>query len=171
MSKTLSFKIQNCRNGGSASLMGFDLAIGYDTGDRFVGVIEVRGCWLKEKKDKSAYFVSFPSKLRTDKSGDAVVDQNGYKVYDNIVDLYMEVGANKESPDKRAVTEAGWGFRKWIIEEALKAHQQMGSGDAGRGPAKPASKAAPAAAKPKPVAAPTRTQDADDAPGDDDWPF
>ncbi len=170
MSKTLRFKIQNCRNGGSASLMGFDLAIGYDAGDRFVGVIEVRGCWLKEKKDKSAMYVSFPSKLRTDKSGDAVIDQNGYKVYDNIVDLYMEVGANKESPDKRAVTEAGWGFRKWLIEEAATAYQQMSASESGRGPAKSAPKAA-AAPKAKPVAAPTRTVDADEGPSDDDWPF
>lgn len=170
MSKTLTFKIQNCRNGGSASLMGFDLAIGYHTGDRFVGVIEVRGCWLKQKKDKSAYYVSFPSKLRTDKSGDAVVDQNGYKVYDNIVDLYMEVGANKESPDKRAVTEAGWGFRKWLIEEAVKAYEQLGASESGRGPAKAARPAAPAP-KAKPVAAPTRTADAEDVSSDDDWPF
>lgn len=169
MSKTLSFKIVNCRNGGSASLMGFDLAIGYDNGERFVGVLEVRGCWLKEKRDKSAYFVSFPAKLRTDKSGDAVVDQNGYKVYDNIVDLFMEVGANKEAPDKRAVTEAGWGFRKWLIDEATKAYQQLGSSESGRGPSKPASKAAPP--KAKPAAAPTRMPDVQDEPSNDDWPF
>jgi len=169
MSKTLSFKIQNCRNGGSASLMGFDLAIGYTLDDHFIGVIEVRGCWLKEKKDKSAKYVSFPSKLRTTKEGDAVMDQNGYKVYDNIVDLYMEVGANKESPEKRAVTEAGWGFRKWIIDEATKAYNQLGASETGRGPAKSASQ--PAAMKAKPAAAPTRAVAAEDVPDDEDWPF
>lgn len=171
MSNTLKFKIQNCRNGGSASLMGFDLAIGYDAGDRFVGVIEVRGCWLKEKKDKTANFVSFPSKLRTDKSGDAVIDANGYKVYDNIVDLYMEVGAAKDSPDKRGVTEAGWAFRKWIIDEAMKAYKTLDTSEAGRGAAKPSSKMAPPV-KAKPAAAPTRTADAQEEANDDDgWPF
>lgn len=182
MAKTLTFKLLNCRAIDSFALMGFDLAVGYTTEDRFVGVLEIRGCLLKRKRDGSSNFVSFPAKLRTTRDGAAATDENGYKIYDNIVDLYAEVGANAERPDSRSVTEAGWGFRKWLIDEATTAYEQLAATEKGRGKAAPAggpprggSKPVPAAApKARPAAAATRVADVPVETAEDDgedWPF
>jgi hypothetical protein len=118
-----------------------DLAIGYETDGKFIGVLDVRGLWLKQKKDGSANFVSFPSKQRLTKEGEAVMDDNNYKVYDNIVDLFMDRDAEKKGP-----TEAAWGFRKWIIDEMTEAYQQLDK--------TPRRAAAPPSAPPKPAARP-----------------
>lgn len=162
MSKNLKFKIHNFRAGGQHSVMGCDLAIGYESDGAFVGVLDVRGLWLKRKQDGSGYFVSFPAKQRL-KDGEPVM-KNGYPVWDNHVDLFMELGANPEKPDVRGVTEAGWGFRKWLIEEMVKASQSMDAPQAGRGSPKaskpaggkpaatPASRPAPSS-RPAPAAA------------------
>jgi 3D (Asp-Asp-Asp) domain-containing protein len=174
MAKSLRFKVVNCKAVSANSLMVFDLAVGYEENGDFVGVMDVRGCWLKQKKDGSGNFISFPSKLRVDKSGEAVVDDNGYKVYDNIVDIHMALGANPSKPDTRAPTEAAWAFRKWLIDEATRAYESLKTSDAGRGPSKPraaASKAETKAAA-KPAAAPTAVADEyEDQNGDDDFPF
>lgn len=170
MSKNLKFKIHNFRAGGQHSVMGCDLAIGYESDGAFVGVLDVRGLWLKRKKDGSGYFVSFPAKQRMDKSGEAVM-KNGYAVWDNHVDLYMEQGANPEKPDVRAVTEAGWGFRKWLVEEMVKASSTMDAPQAGRGAPK-ASKPAMAAkaAAPSRPAKPVAVEEAEDE-DDSGFPF
>jgi len=172
MSKSLRFKVHNCKAVTRNSLMVFDLAVGYEENGNFVGIMDVRGCWLKQKSDGSGNYVSFPSKLRVTKEGEAAVDDNGYKIYDNIVDLYLEKGANPEKPDGRAPTQAAWGFRKWLIEEATKAYQSLSSSESGRGTAKPTSAPARAASKPspKPVAAPTAVAD-DYADDEDDSAF
>jgi hypothetical protein len=159
MSKTLGFKVVNCKLVSANSLMVFDLAVGYTADSTFVGVMEVRGCWLKQKSDGSGNYVSFPSKLRITREGEAAVDDNGYKIYDNIVDLYMEKGANPQKPDGKAPTQAAWGFRKWLIEEATNVYQEL----RGSQEAAPARAAAPAAATkraPRPAAAPTAVADA-----------
>lgn len=167
MAKTLRFKVHNCKPGGQYSLMVCDLAIGYEADGQFVGVLDVRGLWLKQKKDGSGNFVSFPSKQRFTKEGDPAIDDNGYKIYDNIIDLFMDREAEKKGP-----TEAAWGFRKWLIEEMTKAYDQMDKSQSGRGTAKPQSKAAPAKPAAKPAAATTRVQDdyTDDS-DDDSFPF
>lgn len=171
MAKSLRFKVHNCKAVSRNSLMVFDLAVGYEENGQFVGVMDVRGCWLKQKSDGSGNYVSFPSKLRVTKEGEAAVDDNGYKIYDNIVDLYLEKGANPDKPDGRAPTQAAWGFRKWLIDEATKAHQQLSASESGRGPQKPAAAPARQAARPapKPAAAPTAV--ADEYPDDDDSGF
>jgi hypothetical protein len=173
MAKTLRFKVHNCKAVSRNSLMVFDLAVGYEDNGTFVGVMDVRGCWLKQKSDGSGNFVSFPSKQRISKEGEAVIDDNGYKVYDNIVDLYMEKGANPDKPDVRSPTKAAWNFRKWLIDEATSAYNQLDRSEAGRGAAPQAAKAAGAttAAK-RPAAAPTATVDVgDDEDSDDAFPF
>ena len=172
MAKSLRFKDHNCKAVSRNSLMVFDLAVGYEENGQFIGVMDVRGCWLKQKSDGSGNYVSFPSKLRVTKEGEAAVDDNGYKIYDNIVDMYLEKGANPEKPDTRAPTQAAWGFRKWLIQEATTAYQQLSSSESGRGAAKPASAPSRAAAKPapKPAAAPTAVAD-DYADDDDDSAF
>ena len=95
-----------------------------------------------------------------------MLDENGYKVYDNIVDLFMDRDGEKKGP-----TEAGWGFRKWLIEEMTKAHQELGKTEAGRGAPKPQAKAAPAPVKP--AMATTKVSDGFTDSGDDDdgYPF
>jgi hypothetical protein len=173
MARNLEFKIHNYRLMSSGSLMVFDLGIGYNDGSTFIGVADVRGCWLKQKNDGSGNYVQFPSKLRV-KDGQPVEDDKGYKIYDNVVDLFMEKGANPDKPDTRAPTEAAWGFRKWLIEEATKVYKAASKSESGRGEAK-AGAPRPAAAKPasRPVGASTRTADVpkDDDGGDPDWPF
>lgn len=169
MAKSLRFKIHNCKSVSRNALMVFDLAVGYEEDGTFVGVMDVRGCWLKQKTDGSANYVSFPSKQRLTKEGEAAVDENGYKIYDNIVDMFMEKGANPEKPDTRSPTQAAWGFRKWLIDEATKAYQQMDKSESGRGAAKPAAKAANAK---KPAAAPTAVADEFEDDNDDSaFPF
>jgi hypothetical protein len=166
MAKTLRFRVHNCKAVSKNSLMVFDLAIGYQDEDTFVGVVDVRGCWLKQKNDGSGNYVSFPSKQRFTRDGEAVKDDNGYNVYDNIVDLYLELGANPDKADKRAPTKAAWAFRKWLIDEATKMYKELGaSAPAAAAPAaKPASKPA---SKPAPAPMP----DADDDDGDGGYPF
>lgn len=166
MAKNLRFKVHNCKPGGQYSLMVCDLAVGYEDGGQFVGVMDVRGLWLKQKKDGSGNFVSFPSKQRFSKDGDPVLDDNGYKVYDNIVDLFMDREAEKKGP-----TEAAWGFRKWLIEEMTRAYEQLDKSQSGRGPKTQGKAPAP---KPpaKPAMATTRVADdyADES-DDDSFPF
>lgn len=174
MSKTLKFKLHNFRPGGQHSVMGCDVAVGYDTNGDFVGVLDLRGLWLKRKKDGSGYFVSFPAKQRM-KDGEPVM-KNGYPVYDNHIDLYMEQGANPEKPDVRGITEASWNFRSWLIDEMVKASESMDAPQSGRGapkgPAKPAaSKTAPAANKPAARPAPAPAAVAEDEAEDDGFPF
>lgn len=170
MAKSLRFKVHNCKAVSRNSLMVFDLAIGYEDGGAFVGVVDVRGCWLKQKSDGSGNYVSFPSKQRLTKEGEAVMDDNGYKVYDNIVDLFMEKGANPEKPDTRSPTQAAWGFRKWLIDEATKAYQSLSSAEGGAGAPKKAAPAKAAAGAKKPAAAPTAVAD-DYQDEDDDTAF
>jgi hypothetical protein len=170
MAKTLRFKLHNCKAVSRNSLMVFDLAVGYEENGNFIGVMDVRGCWLKQKSDGSGNFVSFPSKLRVTKEGEAAVDDNGYKIYDNIVDLYLEKGANPDKPEGRAPTQAAWGFRKWLIDEATTAYKALSSAEAGRGtqaPSKPQARPAP-----KPAAAPTAVDDSYvDEDDDSAFPF
>lgn len=145
-----------------------DLAVGYETDGQFFGVMEVRGLWLKQKKDGSANYVNFPSKERKNRDGEPVLDENGYKVYDNIVDLYMEREGEKKGP-----TQAGWGFRKWLIEEMTKSYNELGKAEAGRGAPKAAeAKSAPPAKPTKPALATTRVADEfPDESDDDGYPF
>lgn len=174
MAKSLRFKVVNCKPVSANSLMVFDLAVGYEENGEFVGVMDVRGCWLKQKKDGSGNFVSFPSKLRVSKEGEAVIDDNGYKVYDNIVDLHMALGANPEKPDTRSPTQAAWGFRKWLIDEATRAYESLNASEGGRGAAKPKAAAAKPAAKAaaKPAAAATAVADEyQDEDDDSAFPF
>lgn len=170
MAKSLRFKVHNCKTVSRNSLMVFDLAVGYEENGTFVGVMDVRGCWLKQKSDGSGNYVSFPSKLRVSKDGEAVVDDNGYKVYDNIVDLFLEKGANPEKPDTRSPTQAAWGFRKWLIDEATQAYNALRASEGGAGAArKPAPKAANAT---RPSAAPTAVaDDFQDEDDDSSFPF
>jgi hypothetical protein len=169
MAKSLRFKVHNCKLVGRNALMVFDLAVGYEDQNKFVGVMDVRGCWLKQKQDGSANFVSFPSKLRLTKEGAAAIDANGYKIYDNIVDLYMEQGANPEKPDTRSPTPAAWNWRRWLIEEATTAYDALKNSDDGRGAARAS---APAPKANKPAAAPTVTEDEFEEPDEDDgFPF
>jgi hypothetical protein len=176
MARTLRFKVHNCKAVSRNSLMVFDLAVGYEDNGTFIGVMDVRGCWLKQKADGSGNFVSFPSKQRISKEGEAVIDDNGYKVYDNIVDLYMEKGANPDKPDVRSPTSAAWNFRKWLIDEATSAYNQLDRSEAGRGETAPTTKTAKAAgatttAK-RPAAAPTALADSfEDEESDDAFPF
>jgi hypothetical protein len=171
MARQLTFRLVNCKKIQTNSLMVFDLAVGYTQDTTFVGIVEVRGCWLKQKRDGSGNYVSFPSKLRV-RNGEVQKDDNGYDIYDNIVDLYMEQGANPQKPDGKAPTEAAWNFRRWLIEEATKTYSQL-SADSGSGPARPAKVAKAAQQAPKPAAAPTVTDDDFDyGPEDDDgFPF
>lgn len=173
MAKSLRFKVHNCKPVSRNSLMVFDLAVGYEENGEFIGIMDVRGCWLKQKNDGSGNFVSFPSKQRLTKEGEAAVDENGYKVYDNIVDLFMAKGANPEKPDTRSPTQAAWGFRKWLIEEATKAYEQLSQSESGRGPSKPAPAKAPAkaAARPAPRPANAPVAVADDFEDDDSDAF
>lgn len=165
MAKSLRFKVHNCKSVSRNALMVFDLAVGYEEDGKFVGIMDVRGCWLKQKNDGSANFVSFPSKQRLTKEGEAAIDENGYKIYDNIVDMFMEKGANPEKPDVRSPTKAAWGFRKWLIDEATKAYEEMAKSDAGRGAAKPA--VTKSAGAKKPAAAPTAVADEFEDENDD----
>lgn len=186
MSNTLKFKVHNCRAGGQHSVMGCDLAVGYETksGD-FVGVLDCRGLWLKRKKDGSGFFVSFPAKQRVDKNGQAV-QKNGYNVWDNHIDLYMEEGANPDMPDKRGITDAAWNFREWLIAEMVSASEQMDAPQQGRGaPRSQPPRGAPApaarpqatgsrpASRPAPVAAsrPTKPVAVEEEDEDDGFPF
>lgn len=172
MSKTLKFKLHNFRPGGQHSVMGCDVAVGYETNSDFVGVLDLRGIWLKRKKDGSGYFVSFPAKQRM-KDGQPVM-KNGYAVYDNHIDLYMEQGANPEKPDQRGITEASWNFRSWLIDEMVKASESMDAPQAGRGAPKgkpsapPAKASAPAKGPAKPAARPAPATAVEDEEYDED---
>lgn len=176
MSKTLKFKLHNYRPGGQHSVMGCDVAVGYEVNGDFVGVLDLRGLWLKRKKDGSGYFVSFPAKQRL-KDGEPVM-KNGYPVYDNHIDLYMEQGANPEKPDQRGITEASWNFRTWLIDEMVKASENLDAPQVGRGAPKAAPKSAPpkasTPAKPaaRPAARPAPAAVAEEGEGEDDgFPF
>ncbi len=136
MSRTLTFKIHNAKllRSGS-SLMVADVAVGYTTDDKFVGVLDIRGVWLKSKRDGSGNYIQFPSKPRRTKDGEPVRDDNGYEVYDNQVDLHMD-----RTSDKKGPTEAAWNFRKWLIGEMESTYKTLNSAEGGRG----AARAAPA---------------------------
>jgi hypothetical protein len=170
MARQLTFRLINCKKVQANSLMVFDLAVGYTQDTTFTGILEVRGCWLKQKRDGSGNYVSFPSKLRV-RNGEVQKDDNGYDIYDNIVDLYMEQGANPQKPDGRAPTEAAWNFRRWLIEEATKTYTQLAA-DEGTGPARQAAKSAKSTKQtPKPAAAQTATHDDFDYEDEDDGGF
>lgn len=179
MSKSIRFQLTNARAGGQHSVVGADLAIGYDgAGGKFIGLLEVRGLWLKRKKDGSGYFVSFPASARLDKQTKEPVMKDGFKVYDNHVDLYMELGANKKNPDSRGVTEAAFDFRNWLIQEMVTLSETMDAPQRGRGTEKPTvGKAAPTraampsrppAAKAAPVAV---VEEQDEEESEDGFPF
>jgi len=168
-SKALRFKLHSYKLVTNNALMVFDLGVGYDNNGEFVGIADIRGCWLKQKNDGTGNYVSFPSKMRVARDGSAVTDDSGYKVYDNIVDLYMEKGANPAKPDTRAPTPAAWNFRKWLIDEATKVYTDARNAEA-------ATPSAPAAVQPKPAARPmaavTAAQDDfEDDSADDSFPF
>lgn len=176
MAKQLKFKVHNARQAGQYALVAADLAIGYEDENGFTGIVDVRGLFLKERTDGSGRFVSFPSKARI-KDGVHQEDANGKKIYDNIVDLFMEVGANPEKADKRAPTKAAWAFKDYLTELMEEAYESLGEAPAARSAPKPVAAKAPApkplAAK-KPAGAPTRIPTpvaADGEDGDDSLPF
>jgi hypothetical protein len=171
MARTIKFRVQDAKVMTRGALMVFGIGIGYeDEGGNFTGLVSIRDCWLKQKNDGSGNYVSFPSKMRV-RDGEPVIDDNGYKVYDNFVDLYMEKGANPQKPDTRAPTQAAWAWRAWVIKEATAVYDQLKTEQPAQQQATAA--AAPAAAKQRrPAAAQVvvedNFQDDDDS---DDFPF
>ena len=177
MAKDLSFQVINVRSGGEYSVMGCDIAVGYTTGEEFVGLLTLRGLWLRQKKDGDGYMIQWPAKLRV-RNGETVKDAKGFDKYDNFIDLYGEKGASGD-PEKYAITEMAWKFKDKLIKMMLDAAENQ--------PAQPAKPAARSGNKPssgrqnapagrgtssKPAArrdAPVATADEDDE--DDDLPF
>jgi ribosomal protein L12E/L44/L45/RPP1/RPP2 len=171
MAKDLSFRVINVRAGGEYSVMGCDVAVGYTTGDEFVGLLTLRGLWLRKKKEGDGYMIQWPAKPRM-RNGEAVKDAKGYDKYDNFIDLYGEMGAAGD-PEKYAITEMAWKFKDKLIKMMLEAAES-----APKAAAKPASKpagksSAPAArataARPTRSTAPVAV--AEEADEDDDLPF
>lgn len=170
----MDLKVMNYRVGpwGNA-LMMFDLVIDE--------ALVLRGLALKEKKDGSGNYVQFPSKARTkSKEGDTLTFEkgdDGYTIYDQIVDLYFV----KEGESRKA-TEAAWAAKAEITEAAEAVYAKAktsgdGRGASGKSGAKGgAAKAAPKkAATAKSAASKSGTQpnvEGSDGDGeDDDLPF
>lgn len=172
MAKTrnIAFKIINPRSGGQYAELACDVAVGYtDENGKFVGLFENRGFFLKKSK-KGEYYYQAPSKPRLKNieygaptaegvpiTATIPLDDNGYKIYDNAFDLYLEKGAG-DDPNKRAPTSNAWDARKYLLGlmvEALNTREESESANTGRGsaPRAPARAApAPAKAKAKPAA-------------------
>lgn len=120
----LKVKVTNLRKGpwGNA-LAFFGVVIGLQGEDgEFVPVFQVRDCVLKEKRD-GGFWVQFPGKLR-EKNGEPVLDDKGYKTYDNYFDIAFEDGKP---------TKAGLKAKDMIAAAAEEAYHAVGKASAGRG--------------------------------------
>lgn len=128
-----SFEVVNMRQGGGSALGFFNLNLGYKKDGTFVPLLTSKDFALKRSKKGELYFQP-PSKPRI-RNGEHQTDTNGFKMYDSIVDLYIEKGAGKDGgwgPTKEA-----FAFRKAILTQAEAALSAMTKDNAGRG-ARPA---------------------------------
>lgn len=163
MSK-FTMKVINLRKGGSKSLMGCDVAIGVENAEGgFDGFLELGPFWLMRSKAGALYYEA-PYKFRTDKEGN-FVEQNGYRVKDEYVRLFMTRGKD----GKGTPAASAWEFRKQLIAEMEAAYETFSSGAAGRGASTPAPAVKPPTAKPKP--APKPVEALFDTPEEDDELF
>lgn len=126
-------KVDRMRPGGGNALAFFNLLLGYKTDNGFVPLLEARDFVLKRKNDGSSLYYQAPSKPRI-RQGEHVVDDRGYKVYDNIIDLYGEKGAGQDK-EKWSPTKAAFALRKHILDQAEKALKAMNEENMGRGSA------------------------------------
>jgi len=178
MAKDLSFQVVNVRPGGAYSVMGCDLAVGFLASDqKFVGLMTVRSIWLGKTKE-GGYMIKWPSKLRV-RNGETMKDDKGFDKYDNLVDLYGEMGGGGD-PTRYAITEGAWKFKERLIQLMLEAAgtaakveaptpAPAAAGASARPPALPSR--APSRAAPGRAPAPAPAAAAVDDDDDDDLPF
>ncbi len=131
-------KVLFARLGKGGALLFFSVALGEDTPQGPQYGLVIRDVVLREKRDGTSKFVSFPSKQRTTRARAVVagaeqdvlvpVVENGNAVYDPAVDLYFE-----GQGESRKATEAAWALRKQILDEALQVYERLSAGSAGRG--------------------------------------
>lgn len=119
------------------ALAFFDVALGEQTDEGFIGVFTVKGFVLKAKND-GGFFYQAPAKKRM-KNGEPVKDDKGYDVWDPYFDLFFTEAGDAWKPSK-----AAWRGKDMILEQAEAAYAAEGGKQAGRGAAP---KAAPAKVK------------------------
>lgn len=177
MAKQLAFRVTNVRSDFDWCLLIGDLNIGYQDGEGpFVGLLEVRGCVLKN--GSKGKWLQFPSKPRM-RSGEHQKDDQGRPIYDNVVDLFMELGAGN-SPDKRAPTKEAWKCMDYLVGLFTAALETSQAENGGRGGARGSSApraSAPRSGRPQaravaaPAGASVRTMDAPQVVDEDDDPI
>jgi len=142
------------------ALAFFDVALGEQTDEGFIGVFTVKGFVLKKKND-GGFWYQAPARKRL-KNGEPVKDGDGYDVWDPYFDLFFTETSDGWKPSK-----AAWKGKDMILEQAEAAYVAEGGKQAGRGavPKAKATKATAGAVKGK---AKVKEEEPEDLPEDED---
>lgn len=154
----MNIRVTNMRPVTYGNLLAyFDLAI--------EDALVVKGMTFKRKTDDSAYYVQFPAKARMVKGTQEIaVDEKGFKIYDNDVDLFLE----KNAQDKYTPSKAAWAVKDEILAQATEAYE---SSAGGRGTAAPKAKSTAKVGKAAARTVESDTTDDADEDEDSDLPF
>jgi len=114
-------RVDRARKGGGSALMFFNLNIGYTKGGEFTPLV-VGTDFVLQNKRAGGYFFKGPSKQRI-RNGQPV-KKDGFNVYDEMVKLYAE-----EADGKYALTTAASALKENILNQAVKAYEELGANE------------------------------------------